>query len=177
MNWPDFLFFWRHINQSSVCSEFHLPRYTVWITPFNCLKKRCHCIAKSHTCYEGAYPNNNFIFIQDSAPSHRAKIVQNVLREELKSIFFANMEGPPSSPDCNPWDCYFWNKVKEKIYSGHHTMLNVSRLKKVLKYRIFSMWDQCANNIEPLCKVIKQFLPRLKAVVTKEGRPIKTVFD
>ena len=177
MNWPDFLFFWRHINQSSVCSEFHLPRYTVWITPFNCLKKRCYCIAKSHTCYEGAYPNNNFIFIQDSAPSHRAKIVQNFLREELKSRFFANMEGPPTSPDCNPLDCYFRNKVKEKIYSGHHTMLNVSRLKKVLKYRIFSMWDQCANNIEPLCKAIKQFLPRLKAVVTKEGRPIKTVFD
>ena len=103
--------------------------------------------------------------------------VQNFLQEELKSRFFANMEGQPSSPDCNPLDCYFRNKVKEKIYSGHHTMLNVSRLKKVLKYRIFSMWDQCANNIEPLCKLIKQFLPRLKAVVTKEGRPIKTVFD
>ena len=39
------------------------------------------------------------------------------------------------------------------------------------------MSDQCANNIEPLCKAIKQFLARLKAVVTKEGRPIKTVFD
>ena len=39
------------------------------------------------------------------------------------------------------------------------------------------MWGQCANNIEPLRKAIKQFLPHLKAVVTKEGRPIKTVFD
>ena len=39
------------------------------------------------------------------------------------------------------------------------------------------MWDQCANNIEPLRKVIKQVLPRLKAVVTKEGRLNKTVFD
>ena len=39
------------------------------------------------------------------------------------------------------------------------------------------MWDQCANNIEPLGKAIKQFLPLLKAVVTKEGKPIKTVFD
>ena len=97
----------------------------------NCLKKkRCYCIAKSHTFYEGAYPNNNFIFTQDSAPSHSAKFVQNFLREESKSRFFANMEGPPSSPDCNPLDCYFRNRVKEKIYSGHHTMLNVSRLKK-----------------------------------------------
>ena len=39
------------------------------------------------------------------------------------------------------------------------------------------MWDQCANNIEPLRKAIKQFLPRLKAVVAKEGISIKTVFD
>ena len=39
------------------------------------------------------------------------------------------------------------------------------------------MWDQCANNIEPLCQAIKQFLPHLKAVLTKEGRLIKTVFD
>ena len=67
------------------------------LCPNNCLKKkRCYCIAKSHTCYEGAYQNNNFIFIQDSAPSLRAKIVQNFLREELKSRFLANMEGPPS---------------------------------------------------------------------------------
>ena len=38
------------------------------------------------------YLNNNFIFIQDSASSHRVKIVQNFLREELKSRFVANME-------------------------------------------------------------------------------------
>ena len=33
------------------------------------------------------YPNNNFSFIQDSAPSHRAIIIENYLREELKSRF------------------------------------------------------------------------------------------
>ena len=48
------------------------------------------------------YPNSNFIFIQDSGPSHRAKIVQNFLREELKSRFVANIELPPSSPHCHP---------------------------------------------------------------------------
>ena len=39
------------------------------------------------------------------------------------------------------------------------------------------MWDWCANKIEPLRKAIKQFLPRSKAVVRKEGRSIKYVFD
>ena len=66
------------------------------------------------------YLNNNFIFIQDSAPSNRAKIGQIFLREELKSIFVASMEGPPSFPDCYPLEYYFWKEVKEKVYSGHH---------------------------------------------------------
>ena len=66
------------------------------------------------------YPNNSFIFIQDTGTYHRAKIVQNVLREELKSRFVANTKWPPSSPDCNPLDYYFWNEIKEKMYIGHH---------------------------------------------------------
>ena len=37
------------------------------------------------------------------------------------------------------------------------------------------MWDQCPINVEPLSKAIKQFLPFLKAVVTKEERPICSV--
>ena len=120
------------------------------------------------------YPNSNFIFIQDSGPSHRAKIVQNFLREELKSRFVTNIELPPSSPHCNPLDYYFWNKVKEKVYSGHHAKPFESE--KELQDTICSVWDQCTENVELLRKAIKQFLPRLKAVVTKEGRSIKTVF-
>ena len=34
-----------------------------------------------------------------------------------------------------------------------------------------SVWQQFAANAEPLCKAVKQFLLRLKAVVTKEERP------
>ena len=47
---------------------------------------------------------------------------------------------------------------------------------KELKDRIFSMYDQCTTNAEPLCRARKQFLPRLKDVITKEGRSNKTVF-
>ena len=47
---------------------------------------------------------------------------------------------------------------------------------KELKDRIFSMYDQCTTNVEQLCRARKQFLPRLKDVITKEGRSIKTVF-
>ena len=60
------------------------------------------------------------------------------------------------------------------MYSGHDAKHFESE--KKLKDRIFSVYNQCATNIEPLCKARKQFLPRLKDIVTKEGRPIKNVF-
>ena len=119
------------------------------------------------------YPNNNFSFIQASAPSHRAKIIQNFLREELKSRFVANTEWPPSSPDCNLLDYYFWIEVKEKLYSGNDAKHFGSE--KELKDRIFSVYDQCGTIVDPLRKARKQFLLRLKDV-TKERRPIKNLF-
>ena len=89
------------------------------------------------------YPNKNFSFIQDSAPSHRAKVIQNFLREELKSRFVANTEQPPSSPGCNLLDYYFWNEVK--VYSGHNAKNFESE--KELSDSIFSVYDQCTANV------------------------------
>ena len=101
------------------------------------------------------YPNNNFIFNQDSVPSHRAKIVWNLLWEEVKYRFVAYMECPPSFPDCNRLDFYFWNEVKEKVYIDHYAKPFESE--KELKDRISSVWDQYATNVELLPKAIKVF--------------------
>ena len=120
------------------------------------------------------YANNNFSLIQASAPSHGAKIVLNFLWEELISRYVAKTEWPPSSHDCNLLEYYFWNKVKEKVHFGH----NAKHLEceKELQDRIFSVYDQCATNVESFCKARKHFLPHLKDIVTKERIPIKTVF-
>ena len=99
------------------------------------------------------YPNNNFSFIQDSAPSHRAKIIQNFLREELKSRYVANTELPLSSTDCNLLNSYFRNGVKEKGYSCHNA--KHLRVKKSIK----TGFSLCTTNVEPLRKARKQFLP------------------
>ena len=40
------------------------------------------------------FPRNDFIFVQDSAPSHRANIVQGFLKERLKSRYVKNTEWP-----------------------------------------------------------------------------------
>ena len=60
---------------------------------------------------EAMYPNKDFTFVQDSAPSHRANQVQNFLKQKLKSRFVKNTDWPPKSPDCNPLDYYFWNHI------------------------------------------------------------------
>ena len=120
------------------------------------------------------YPNNDFTFIQDSAPSHRAKTVQDFLKEELRRRFVPNTEWPPTSPDCNPLDYYFWNDVKERVYMDRHGKPFESE--EELKEKICQVWDAAVGDIKNIRKAIKQFLPRLRAVVEKDGGSIKTLF-
>ena len=44
-----------------------------------------------------------------------------------------------------------------------------------LKARIVDVWEVCVD-VEEIRKALRQFLPRLNAVVEKEGGGIKTVF-
>ena len=116
---------------------------------------------------ESLYPRNDFIFIQHSAPSHRFKPVQDFLHQKLKSRFVKNTEWPPSSPDCNPLDYLFCNKVQEKVYQGRHC--NPFNDVEELKAKILEVWDECANDLKGVRKALKQFLLRLRAVEAKNG--------
>jgi len=120
------------------------------------------------------YPRENFIFVQDSAPSHRCTIVKNFLKEELRQRFLLPTAWPPYSPDCNPLDYHFWDAVSNRVYQGRHSkpFANLSELKA----RIEDVWGECASNLTPIRKSIRQFVPRLEAVVAKDGGSIKTVF-
>ena len=69
---------------------------------------------------EAMYPNKDFTFVQDSAPSHRANQMQNFLKRKLKSRFVKNTDWPPKLPDCNLLDYYFWDRVQEKVYDGRY---------------------------------------------------------
>ena len=51
------------------------------------------------------------------------KVCSGFLREDLKSRFVANTQQLAASPNSNPLDFYFGNKVKEKVDSGHHVQL------------------------------------------------------
>ena len=65
----------------------------------------------------------------------------------MKSRFASNTEWPPSSPDCNLLDYYFWNQVEEKVYSGHDTFWE---WKWVERQR--TVYDQYATNVDHFAK-------------------------
>jgi hypothetical protein len=64
--------------------------------------------------------NKKYIFLQDSAPSHRSKQVQAFLSETLNDRFVKSTEWPPNSPDLNPLDYFFWDHVSKRVYAGQH---------------------------------------------------------
>ena len=117
----------------------------------------------------------DWIFVQDGASSHTSHLVQNFLWETLKNRFVFKDEWPPSSPDSNPLDYYFWNQVKLKVYQGRPFNQPFQDEKELLS-RIRRVWKDCANNLPEIRKSIKQFIPRLEAVAEKEGGSIKMLF-
>ena len=71
-------------------------------------------------------------------------------------------------------DCYFWDRVQEKVYDGRYCypLATIDELKR----RIHDVWNECATDLLQIRKAMKQFLPRMEAVDAKEGGSIKTVF-
>ena len=122
-------------------------------------------------CYR-LYPDGNFIFVQDGAPSHRAKKTQNFLRRELGDNFVDKLHWPPYSPDCSPLDYYFWNELQNKVFEGQREpFIDIDSLRE----RIITVWNKVAK-LTSLRKAIRQFLLRLNTVVTNNGGSIKNRF-
>ena len=58
----------------------------------------------------------------------------------------------------NLLDYFIWDLVKTKVYQGR------------------AVWKDCATDLKPLRKGIKQFFPRLRAIEEKQGYCIKMIF-
>ena len=114
---------------------------------------------------------DDWIFLQDSAPSHRSNLVQDFLEKTLKRGFVKCVEWPPSSPDVNPLDSLFWDLVKAKVCQSRDGEQFSSE--EELKTKIKAVWKDCGTDLKPLRKAIKQFVPRLQAVEETQGYCIK----
>ena len=83
-------------------------------------------------------------------------------------------EWPPTYPDCNPLDYYFWEKVQRKVYENRFN--RAFENENALKRRIRRVWPEVSRDIEEICKALKEFVPRLKSVNEKDGQCIKMLF-
>ena len=68
-------------------------------------------------------------------------------------------EWPPTSPDCNPLDYYFWEKVQRKVYENRFN--RAFENENALKRRIRRVWPEVSRDIEEIRKALKEFVPRL----------------
>ena len=76
---------------------------------------------------------NGFEFLQDSAPSHRAKVTQQFLRQNTLD-FIAADKWASSSPDLNPLDYCIWDILKDLVYEGRRLpFANLQDLKEAIK--------------------------------------------
>ena len=91
---------------------------------------------------------NDWIFVQDSAPSHRSNLVQDFLEKSLKRHFVKCVEWPPSSPNVNPLDYFFWDLVKTKVYQDRTGEPFGSE--EELKTKVKAVWKDCATDSKPL---------------------------
>ena len=101
-------------------------------------------------------------------------MLQDFPEKTLKRRFVKCVEWPPSSPDVNPLDYFFWDLLKTKVYQG--TAGEPFSSEEELKTKIKAVWKDCATDLKPLRKAIKQFVPRLRAVEEKQGYCIKMIF-
>ena len=98
---------------------------------------------------------DDWIFVQNSAPSHRSNLVQEIEFEKtLKRRFVKCVEWPPSSPDMNPLDYIVWDVVKTKVYQGRAG--EPFSLEEELKAKIKAVQKDCATDLKPLRNAIKQ---------------------
>ena len=107
---------------------------------------------------EAMYPNKDFTFVQESAPSHCANQAQNFLKQKLKSRFANNTYWPLKWPDCNHLDYFFWYRVQEKVYDGRYCypFAKTDELKRTIR----DVSDESTTDIPQIRRGTKQFRPR-----------------
>ena len=105
---------------------------------------------------------SGFVFQQDGAPSHTAKVTQDFIAGNFTE-FIGKEEWPPNSPDLNPLDYHVWGALLERYRTFHPKPKNTDELKKALQL----LWDQLPQ--ESINKAVLSFTKRLRACVQARG--------
>ena len=155
-----------------VCRKSLLATRKEGIT--NAVNYKKHLEKQLFPAIKHIYPRNNWIFLQDGASSHTSNLVLDFLQETIPRRFIRKDEWPTNSPDTNPFDYYFWNQVKEKVYKNRMNYLFQSEQEFISKIK--AVCPSCASNVKEIRKAMKQFTGRLEEVKEKNGSSIKLLF-
>ena len=109
---------------------------------------------------------NSFIFQQDGAPAHTARLTQEWLTVNCPE-FITKDEWPPNSPDLNPLDYHVWGAMLQKYQEYTPKPQNKDELKTVLK----NIWDNIPE--QSIQKSILTFRKRLQLCIEADGRHIE----
>jgi hypothetical protein len=105
---------------------------------------------------------DGFIFQQDGAPAHTARITQDWLHTNCAD-FIAKNEWPPNSPDLNPLDYHIWGAMLEAYQKLDQKPSTSEELRTTLQ----KIWDDLPQ--VPVAKALQNFRKRLQACVKEAG--------
>ena len=106
------------------------------------------------------YPRGNYVFQQDSAPAHKAKVTQAWMEKNF-AAYWPWALWPPSSPDCNPLDYAVWGLMNTRVQATPHR--NISELKATIQKE----WKKLSSDY--IIKSCSSFRRRIEAVIEAEG--------
>ena len=108
------------------------------------------------------FPEESFIFQQDSAPCRKAKLVMNWFAEKNIQV----LQWPGNSPDMNPIE-NLWEQLKNEI----HEIPITTRTELIT--RLIHVWFH-SDKISNMCKSLIQSMPRrVKALIEAKGGSTK----
>ena len=82
------------------------------------------------------YPRNDFEFLQDGAPSHRAKVTQQFLRQNTPDFIAADDEWASYSPYLNPLNYCIWDILHDLVYECRRLpFANLQDLKEAINHK------------------------------------------
>jgi transposase len=106
------------------------------------------------------FGTNHWTFQQDSAPSHKARLTQQFLRENVPQLI-SSQQWPPYSPDLNPMDFSIWSILEAKVSTKKYE--SVETLKAALRRE----WAKVpATHVRAACDA---FIKRLDAIIRAKG--------
>ncbi len=104
---------------------------------------------------------DHITFMQDGAPPHIARNVQEFIQDRVISRYFHH-SWPPRSPDLSPMDFWFWDYLKSTVY--HHQPANLEDL--------YQSISNCIARITPdqLRSSVYHTIQRMQATIdTNDG--------